>query len=243
MIDDDLLFWKPFDAAPIVYYTRFFGERACKVNVDSKHDVEAVLAFLRELAPDQLDAVSAAAPGALSRSEVLTKTPFQFRVVMHPALDGGGLSRATEFMGPVTYGTFPAHRCEFTDDDTRDEVAYRLHKIVPWSKWDRSPAPALSTRYLRRKTGIKTTGGKRMGIIGLEELERNLGYIAKDDGFVDIENYERSLVHVEHAEGRYEVQQGNERWEFRADAAIPWLRVFAFEGIAAANAKRAEYVA
>jgi hypothetical protein len=243
VLDDDLLLWRPFDSAPIVYYVRFFDEQACKINVQAKHDSALVLAFLRELSPALLERVSAAAPIGLSPSAVLAKTPFQLRAVVHHSFGGAGLSNATEFMGPVTYGTFPAYRCEFTEDDTRDEAAYRVAKVVRWSNWERSPAPALSARFLRLKTGIKSTGGKRMGIIRLEDLERMLAYSRTDDGFVDIENYERSLVHVEHADGRYEIRQGAESWALRADAAVAWLRVLATEGAAAANRKRADYVA
>lgn len=243
MIDDDILFWKPFDTAPIVYYVRFFEECACKINVKAAHDANAVLALLRDMSPVQLDAVNEAMPLAISNSGALKNSQLQLRVVVHASLAGGGLSKATEFMKPTTYGVFPAYRCEFTDNDTRDESAFRLAKVVPWSDWGRQPAPALSARYLRQKTGIKSTGGKRMGIFRLEEVERILTYIGTDDGFVDIENYQRLLAHVEHAAGRYEVQQGNDRWVLRAEAATEWLRVFAIDGVDTADEKRGDYVA
>lgn len=244
-LDEDIVSWKPFEAAPVVFYVRFLSDMACKVNVNAKspHDPGVISAFLRELTQAQLAATSEDQPVGISRSPVLAKTPFQLRAVVHPALSGAGLSKTTEFMKAVTYTTFPAYRCEFADDDSRDEAAFRLAKVIPWSQWSRQPAPALSTRFLRGKTAIKSTGGKRMGVIKLEELERIITYIGTDDGFVDIENYERVLAHVEHTSGRYEVHQGDDRWILRDEATATWLRVFATEGVAAANKSRADYVA
>ena len=243
MLADDTLFWKPFDAAPTGYYARFFGERACKTNVKGQHDTDLVLDFMLELSPALLESVSEAKPLSLSESRVLVKTPFQRRVLVDPSLASGALSKPTEFMRPFTYGVFPAHRCEFTADDSRDEAAFRLAKVVPWSDWKRAPAPALSVRYLRTKSGVKSTGGKRMGVMSAPDVMKVLTHLDKEDGFIDIENFERVLAHVEHAEGRYEVVQDKDRWVLRSDAVRAWLDTFAIEGSAAATNKRAGYVA
>ena len=243
MLTDDILFWKPFDAAPTGYYARFFGERACKTNVKGPHDTNAMLAFMQELSADLLDTVSEAKPLALSDSAVLAKTPLPRRVVVDPSLASGALSKPTEFMRPFTYGVFAAHRCEFTADDSRDEAAFRIAKVVPWSDWKRAPAPALSVRFQRTKSGVKSTGGKRMGVMSAPDVMKVLGHLAKEDGFIDIENFERTLAHVEHSEGRYEVVEDKDRWTLRADAVQAWLNAFAVEGSAAAAKQRASYVA
>ena len=245
-VGEDIIFWKPFDAAPVGYYVRFIGERAAKVNVklDPKnpHDPARVIALLAGVKEAQLDAVSETQPLGLAPL-ALPGTAFTLQATVHPSLANGALSKPTEFMRPATFGILPAHRCEFTDNDTRDEAAFRLAKVVPWVDWNRVPAPAISARFLRKKTNIKSTGGKRLGVMKLEELERTVQYVATDDGFIEVENFERALLLLEHANGHYEVQQGETRWTPKPDALLPWLRIFVREGAAAAEAKRAEHVA
>jgi hypothetical protein len=242
-LSDDILFWMPITNAPVVYYIRFFDELACKVNVESAHDPRLVQSFLGELPLEQLHAVKRDHPLGLFVSRSLAATAFHLRAVVHPSISRGAPSKTTAFMADRTYTTFPVYRCEFTNDDTPEETAFRMAKVVRWSSWSRAPAAALSARFHRTRTGIKSTGGKRMGIYPLTDIERIISYLGADDGFIEIENYERRLVRLEHGNRRYEVTQGNEKWIPRADGVIPWLRVFAIEGLEAANKARQTYVA
>lgn len=245
-VGEDTIVWKPSDAAPVAHYVRFIGERAAKVNFkrDPKKPVDhaLVVALLASVTDAHLDAVSEAQPLAL-RPFRLEGTQFDLCGTMHPSITGGTLSKPTAFMRDVTYGILPAYRCEFTDNDTRDEATFRLAKVVPWANWYRVPAPALSIRFLRKKTNIKSTGGKTLGVLKLEDLEALVQYVATDDGFIEVENFERVLLRLEHENGHYEVQQGELRWTPKPEALLPWLRIFVREGAAAAAAKRADHVA
>jgi hypothetical protein len=243
VLANDMLFWASSEKAPAVYYVRFFGELACKINVRRAHDLKLIRTFLEELSSDQIRSVTDERPLGFFESRALAATPFHLRAVAHPSISQGTLSKATGFMADLTYTTFPVYRCEFTNDDTPDEAVFRMAKVVPWSNWDRPPSPAISARFHRTRTGIKSTGGKRMGIFSLPEIERIISFLAADDGFIEVENYERNLVRIEHAEDRYVVVQGDDHWTPRHDMVIPWLRVYGIEGLNTANSVRGNYVA
>jgi hypothetical protein len=240
-VSGGILQWAPFPKAPVVYYVRFFDKVACKVNVQSAHEPKQVQAFLAELTAADLKTVSEERPLALSNCRSLASTAFTMRAVVHPSLSNGALSKTTQFMGPVTFTAFPVHPSEFTSNDTRDEIAFRLAKVVRWSNWSRPPAPALSARFLRQKTGIKSTGGKRMGIFPPPDLERIIGFVGTEDGFVEVENFERRQIRIDHADGKFEVTLGEERWVPGKDKIIPWFRIFATEGWETALKARKEY--
>jgi hypothetical protein len=242
-LDGDTIFWAQSPKAPVVYYVRFFGELACKINVQAAHDKNLLRQFMGELTAEQVTAPTPERPVLLAPSRALESTPFQQRVVVHPSVSQGAVSHTTMFMSQVTRITFPAYRCEFTNDDTRDEAAFRMAKVFSWSKWERPPGPALSARFHRLRSGVKSTGGKRMGIFPPKEVENTITHLAEDDGFIDIENYQRKLVRIEHADGRYEVIQDDQRWVAKAEGILPWFRVFAIDGADAASKARDKYVA
>jgi len=237
-VRDDLILWRPFDAAPIVYCVRFIGDRACKVNVPAQQDQAPVEALLREIVPADLPD-GAEQSISLATSSVVGATPFDRRAIVAPSLSPGALSKTTDFMAPVTFTAFPAYRCEFPEDDSRDDLAFRLAKVVRWSNWAREPAPAISARFHRLGSGVKSTGGKRMGVFPWADIEKTLGFIAKEDGFMDLQNFERKQVRIEHADGRFTIDSGaGAPWPLPNDGIIPWVKILVTKGLDAANAGR-----
>lgn len=229
---EDLILWRPFDAAPVVYYVRFLGEVACKVNAQGPHDAGLVETMLREITPGDLPQGQGEPLATFAPSRTLVATPFTLRVIVSPSLLNGALSKTTDFMAPSTYTAFPAHRCEFPEGDTRDELAFRLAKVVRWSNWAREPAPAISARFHRLKSGVKSTGGKRMGVFPLATIEKTLEFLAKEDGFMELQNFERKQVRIEHADGRFVVNTGRgEPLQLPDGGIVAWVKAFVTRGL------------
>jgi hypothetical protein len=237
-VKGDLLFWRPFDKSRFGYFVRFFGDRACKVNVQGAHNPIIVEGLLDELSVGDLPNAAAGQLIFLSKSPALEGTSFDLRAIVSPPMSFGALSKTTEFMAPVTFTAFPAYRCEFTDNDTRDELAFRLAKVVLWSDWGRQPSPAISARFHLLQSGVKSTGGKRMGVFPWAEIEDTLGYIAEEDGFIDLENFERRAVRIEHAADRFTIVSGGEPWHPAAERVVEWVRTYTIKGLDAANRLR-----
>ncbi len=164
---DDIILWRPFDAAPVVYYVRFLGDSACKVNVKGPHDAEPVQAMLREIAPADLPPPEGEPLIALAPSPALAGTPFALRAIVSPTLANGALAKTVQFMAPMTRTAFPAYRCEFPEGDTREELASASTRW--WSgrtgraSRRRRSAPA----FQRLKSGVRSTGGKALGRVPL----------------------------------------------------------------------------
>lgn len=234
---DDIILWRPFDAAPVVYYVRFLGDSACKVNVKGPHDAEPVQAMLREIAPADLPPPEGEPLIALAPSPALAGTPFALRAIVSPTLANGALAKTVQFMAPMTRTAFPAYRCEFPEGDTREELAFRLNKVVVWADWSREPAPAISARFQRLKSGVRSTGGKRMGVFPWREIEKTLGFLATEDGFMELRNFEGRQIRIEHADGRFTLEAGGEPRSLADDALLPWVKVFVTRGLAAAQAQ------
>jgi hypothetical protein len=238
LLSDEIVFWRPFDQAPTVYYLRFLNDVACKINIKTNHDQNTVVRFLQTITLEELAQVNDKKPLVLSKTSSLSATPFKLRAIASPLVVSAGLSKNTTFLNGVTFTTFPAYECEFTLNDTRDEAAFRMAKVVRWSDWSRAPSPALSARFHRVRTGIKSTGGKRMGIFPIAVIEKTINHLAADDGFIDIENFERNVARIEHNEGTYQIIAGEKKWAPQSEAVIPWLQLFAIKGLSAATETR-----
>lgn len=230
LISEDIILWKRRNF-PFTYYVKFFSEVACKVNVKGEHDTNLIIAFLNEFSSEDLLNTSESNPLYLSKSSSLEQTPFDRRAIVHPSVSTGSLGAATGFMASQTYTVYPVYKCEFNKEDTRDEILYRMSKVISWSDWNRSPSPALSVRFLRIETGVKSTGGKRMVIFSLTKVEKIISHVIKEEGFIDIENFERRLVHIEISNNSCEVILEGERWAQDVNTLISWLHIFAIEGV------------
>ena len=233
-----VLLWRPFPAAPVSYFVRFLGEQACKVNAQGTYEPALIEAVLNELSPGDLGFADTGALISFRPCRALEQTGFDMLAIVNPTMSRGALSKTTDFMAPVTFTAFPAYRCEFTANDTQDELAFRLAKVVRWSDWSRQPAPAISARFHRLKSGAKSTGGKRMGVFPWIEIERTLGFLAKEDGFLEMVNFERRQARLEHAGGRFTVESGGEPWHADPEAAIRWVKAYVTKGVDAANQSR-----
>jgi len=235
LVGTDTLIWSHSPKAPIVQYARFFGERACMTNVRNPHDEALVLAFLAELEEADLDAITPEQPVAVPPSSVVQRTGFEVRIMVHPSVARMAFGHTTKFMTPATSLTFPAFICEFAADDTPDEAAYRVNKGVVWSKWDRISQPALSMRYMRTKSGVGTTAGKRLGVAPADQAEKVLMKIGEEDGFMEVENYKREVVTFRHEDGHYELELPSGSRRMEKDHVLGWFRYFLTSGIKGAE--------
>jgi len=235
LVGTDTLVWTHSPKAPIMHYARFFGERAIKTNVRNPHDEALVLAFMAEIEEADLDAVTPARPATRRPSSALQGTRFEVKIIVHPSIANTCFNEATMFMTPVTSQTFPAFACEFTDDDTPDEVVYRIKKVIAWSNWNRIVQPALSMRYMRTKSGVGTTAGKRLGVAPADQAEKVLMKIGEEDGFMEVENYKREVVTFRHEDGHYELQLPDGSRRMDGSEVLGWFRYFLTSGIKGAE--------
>lgn len=133
----DVIAYRRFDKAPLTIYTRFLGDRVASAVVQHPHDERAVLDFLLEAEPTDLDAVSAELPLVVRPSRTSQALGFEVRVVVHPSLHEATKSLETAaFLAPVTYLTFPAFRRECPGLDSVG-AARALFERIPYTRWDR----------------------------------------------------------------------------------------------------------
>ncbi len=233
-ISADTIAWKPFDASPGTVYVRFLGELALKVNVVSQVEKERVVTFLKEVSPADLESASPEHPLVLLPMEHPVAPQLPLRAIQHPSAREEYVSLETRFMAPQTYCTFPANRCEFTAHDDQGDVRYRLSKVIRQGIWDRQPSPAFTARW-HFESGQRSTGGKRMGIMEPERLERFIAIMEKENGFIEVGNFEDKIARFEHANGRFRVLVDDAQLleAPSIEAVLAWLRQFGVEGLAA----------
>jgi len=235
---DDIILWRPFDAAPVVYYVRFLGVSACKVNVKGPLDAEPVQAMLREIAPADLPPPEGEPLIALAPSPALAGTPFALRAIVSPTLANGALAKTVQFMAPMTRTAFPAYRCEFPEGDTREELAFRLNKVVVWADWSREPAPAISARFSaaeerreehRRQSAWACSPGGRSRRPSASWRRRTASWSCATS------RAGRSASSTPMAASPLEA--GGEPRSLADDALLPWVKVFVTRGLATAQAQ------
>jgi hypothetical protein len=238
-LHEDTFAWKPIEKSPITYYLRFFGERPVCVNVEPPHSAAGVDRFLQELRRADLDAVNELRAVALLPSAVAAEQGQDYRkVIVHPSVAEMSLSKETSMLNPLLFTAFPAHRAEFCEDDQPDETRYRLDKIVLYTKWDRAPAPALSARFLRVASSVKSTGGKKLGIMELAYAQKMLGFIQKEEGFLEAENFLRERVKIENEKGVFTTTIGDKKAPLDGAKVVAWFNAYALGGVATSEATR-----
>lgn len=233
-IGDDIIVWKPFDSAPYAYYVRFFDYRACKVNYNTDFggvEPSQITAFLRELRPEDLDAVTPDAPLGLVPSATARAEGFDMAAIVHPRFVTGSLAKETRRFRSAVYTAFPAHRCEFPITDPTDELDWRLRRgIRGWSRWDRIPRPALRAGF-HLHNGFASADYEPMLPFDIDEVTRVIESALKVGGPLDVRNYEGTIAHFAFEEGHCEVRCDDRQWRVAGDEAADWFRTFATQGI------------
>ncbi len=130
---------------------------------------------------------------------------------------------------------FPAAECEVGHNETSQEV-YARERVWTGTDLTRDITPFTKTRSLRKKSKIRAGGaGKRRGVGRWTEVVRVFELLAEEDGFLEIENYEREVARVDH-EGGYVMTLRDAEYELEPDKARSWLEAFAKEGVEASLA-------
>ncbi|MGW5346991.1 hypothetical protein [Streptomyces sp. NPDC004050] len=106
-------------------------------------------------------------------------------------------TRRNEALNEATIGVFPAYRCEFSGDETRDEAMYRFKRMLHPAMMSRNPAPYLRMRFENTDTGVGSIGPSR-GFATPDVLLRELKLIEGAAGsFVEFENFRHEVWRIE----------------------------------------------
>ncbi|MFB7919405.1 hypothetical protein [Streptomyces sp. NPDC056061] len=233
-IGDDIIVWRPFDSAPHAYYVRFFNYRACKVHYDTDlggAEPFQIITFLRELCSEDLDAVTPDAPLGLVPNATARAKGFDMAAIVHPRIINGSVAEGTDGLGSAVYTAFPAHRCEFPLADPTDELEWRLERgIRRWSRWDRTPEPALRAG-LHLRNGAASADYESMPTVHVDEVTKVIKTALKAGGPLDVQNYEGTTAHFAFEEGHCEIRCSDRQWHVAGDEAADWFRTFATKGI------------
>ncbi|MFH8520691.1 hypothetical protein ACH4CE_37865 [Streptomyces gelaticus] len=235
-IGNDIIVWKPFDSAPHAYYVRFFDYRACKVHYDTDlggTEPSQIITFLRELRSEDLDAVTPDAPLGLVPNATARAKGFDMAAIVHPRIINGSVAEGTDGLCSAVYTAFPAHRCEFPIADPTDELDWRLSRgIRRWSRWDRSPGPALRAGF-HLHNGAACADCQPMPTVHVDEVTNAINTSLKVGGSLDVQNYAGTTAHFAFEEGHCEIRCGDRQWHVAGDEAADWFITFATKGISA----------
>ena len=90
---------------------------------------------------------------------------------------------------------FPAHKCEFSGDETIEEFSILRKDIIPTLDWGRRVSPKILLRFDNPKTGSGT--GDSDVLVKPEVLMREIENISGvGSGFVEVSNYQGKVVEV-----------------------------------------------
>jgi hypothetical protein len=144
--------------------------------------------------------------------------------IVHPAVARVCPAKATYAM-PHIHRVLPCHRCELTDDERPEEAQWRLLRVLVFGK--PRPQPAVQMRFAVTATGVKSTGGKKLGIFDIAQVRQILEDVKTGEGFAEIENWQRRRLTLTRAEGRWTLQEKKGKAiELFEDELAPWLEAF-----------------
>ena len=230
-VSEDIIIWKFREDDPDCFYIKLFDEVTCQINIKGEHDINLVKELLNEVTEEELLLTNRENPYHLSKTPVINKSSFGVRVIMYPTSSPSLFFLSTKYEKNISYNLFPLYQCEIAVGDALDELRYRFSRCISWATLNRLPSPALSARFVVTKTNYKSSGGKKMGIIPMREIEVVISALIKGDGFIDIENFERQLVHIEFINKDCDIYLEDNKWTIDKDNVLSWINVFAIEGV------------
>jgi hypothetical protein len=92
----------------------------------------------------------------------------------------------------------PAHRCEFSGEETREEFALLRREVVQSLNWEREPSPKIILRFDNPKTkgGTRSSGVFARYNTLLREIDNLIGV---PQGFIEITNYQNRVAELSYA--------------------------------------------
>lgn len=203
-----------------------------RTSASGEADIERKLALLRKIGPDWIGGVSDTAPLAVHSMPLREDDPRDCLALVHPSVERGGLIPKAAYAIPFIYGVRHCYRCEFTDDDRPEEATYRIRRVL--SGVSPTPRPAIQMRFAVTATGVKSTGGKKLGIFEFSMVMRMLADVKSGGGFAEIENWQRHRVNLTCEKGVWQITENKRSWEPFENEVEPWLHAFAFDSYEAA---------
>lgn len=190
----------------------------------------AVIDYLRSIPSAVVERPSAATPVVVvSNLRVGADSTTDHTAIVHPDVAKVcPVPKAVHAM-PAIRRVMPCFRCEFTDDDRLEEAQWRILRVIKGG-WKRAAQPAIQMRFAITSTGVKSTGGKKLGIFDDAQVRKILGEIEAGDGFAEMENWERRRFTLTRADGKWTlVEKKGKAIELFADELTPWLDAFTAE--------------
>ena len=90
---------------------------------------------------------------------------------------------------PRTLVAFPVHDCEFSGDESAEQIQCMRSDFVATINWNREPAPKILMRYDNRKTRSKSIG-KKLKLAGLATVMNEITNLQDaPESFIEIANY------------------------------------------------------
>lgn len=230
-ICEDIWSWSPFDRFPWTTVLRFSDDRVmalrCKKEGGSTDELVRIaqagtVSWTVSVSPDQPSTWMACDASRLGGV-----------AIRHPSIaKSSPLNKEHDWAAGQTWRVFVAGRCEVGLDESPDEVEARS-KVWDMTDLTRDVTPFTKTRSLRKKSKIRAGGaGKSRGVGRWTEVVRVFELLAEEDGFLEIENYEREVARVDH-EGGYVITLRDTEYEREPADARAWREAFAKQGVEA----------
>lgn len=195
-------------------------------------DVDRLVAFLRAVPESLVATVTEAIPVAVRSTTSSDNEPTDCVAIVHPSVERSSPIPKAVYAMPYIYGVRHCYRCEFTDDDRPEEATYRIRRVL--SGVSPTPRPAIQMRFAVTATGVKSTGGKKLGIFEFSMVMRMLADVKSGGGFAEIENWQRHRVNLTCEKGVWQITENKRSWEPFENEVEPWLHAFAFDSYEAA---------
>lgn len=88
---------------------------------------------------------------------------------------------------------FPIYHCEFSGNETPDEIKYMRRDIVSTIDWNREITPKIKIRYKNFITKSKTVGN-RFYLSKESTLINEINDLKDDKSFIELENYSNKII-------------------------------------------------
>ena len=122
------------------------------------------------------------------------------------------LKTENSFLHAHTLVAFPIYDCEFSGDESAEEIVLMRKEFVATIDWNRNPQPKVRLRFDNPQTKGGTIG-KHLGFSKLETVQReirNLSGVQK--GFIEMENFKGTRIKIiSTKDDYYSIYNGHEK--------------------------------
>ncbi|WP_452229000.1 hypothetical protein [Lacinutrix sp. MEBiC02404] len=123
------------------------------------------------------------------------------------------------------YTAFPIYECEFSGNESGNELSFLRRNMITTINWRRKPSPIVKMKFKNLSTGVKSTGNK-FNYFSKSDFFNEIKSLRKTGSFIEVKNYKNEHCKIIIEGNKILLEQKKEKKNFTKKELIVFFADF-----------------